>query len=897
MGIETAGRVVSRFFLRGERPEPSARREQPERVVLGVPDGVVPSAKPPVRIFLGTQRGQERAERVFVWSILQAGDPSRVYEIFLMKDLASFDQRRWTTGFTNYRFAIPHFVQGTGRAIYNDVDQIYLCDPAELFDAQMNGYGFLAISETESSVMLIDCAMMAKIWTLEDARRLPKKQLLARAVAVPGLCGPLAPEWNARDEEYVQGRSKLLHYTTLHTQPRRPFPEQFVYQEHPCAEPWLALERGADAAGAQVFTRQQPSQQYARRLSAYRRMREEAPPSTATHEAATGGDAGACLPPHDEAVASLVELSRARSVLVYGDAIGAMHNAPRDLRTKSLGREGHRWGEVAVDVYDPVSQSFSESPEARFDGVVCLHVLDCTPEEDIPWVLDELFRYARRFVYVAVSCDPKRGHLPGGEPAHCTEKRPGWWEARMGEAAARFPEVHWRLATEKRSRLRGTRVSYRSGGRYLGHEAPRVWVLADDRPGNRTQAVGLAEALGWPYTAKELKFNLFSGFSNRILGATLIGLNRARSTALGPPWPDLVIGAGRRVAPVARWIGKQSRGHSRLVQLGRKGGQVAAFFNLVVTPAYGRLLPHQRRLTTIGPLNRVTPERLAQARERWPNLFGHAPSPHIVLLVGGRTRRHRLDPDAAFRMGQEVRAFARDVGGTLHAVTSRRTGAEATEALSRGLGGSSQVHRWQPGPQESPYLAYLASADLIVVTGESESMLMESAATGKPVYIYDLPERRPSVAGRLKEWVVARAQVRPANNRGTVRPQQGLEYLCARLIERGIIRPSRDLRALHQTLISLGIARPFGAPLETGSRPPLRETNSVARRVRMLVGVPDLGGAPALTPDAEAAMIKASTPDADLCALNDRFAAPSSQRHTQERTFETAEPSHEVLGF
>ena len=106
--------------------------------------GLARSAKPPVRIFVGTEPAQYRAERVFLWSVEQARDPSRVYEIYLMADLVGFDRRRWLTGFTNYRFAIPHFADGHGRAIYNDVDQIYLCDPAELFDMDM-GYDWVPV--------------------------------------------------------------------------------------------------------------------------------------------------------------------------------------------------------------------------------------------------------------------------------------------------------------------------------------------------------------------------------------------------------------------------------------------------------------------------------------------------------------------------------------------------------------------------------------------------------------------------------------------------------------------------------------------------------------------------------------------------------------------------------
>jgi mitochondrial fission protein ELM1 len=274
-----------------------------------------------------------------------------------------------------------------------------------------------------------------------------------------------------------------------------------------------------------------------------------------------------------------------------------------------------------------------------------------------------------------------------------------------------------------------------------------------------------------------------------------------------------------------------------LVQLGRKGGDLAGLFDLVVTCAHFRLPPHPRRIETVAPLTQVTPERLAQAAESWQGLFDNTPHPRIALLVGGTSARHRLDAETARRMGEEVRAFAQAAGGVVFATTSRRTGPEATEALSLGLGESNYVHRWQPGQRDNPYLAYLALADVLVVTGESESMLAEAAATGKPVYIYPLPERPPGLMARFKGWVVAHAHARPLNKRGTVRPQQGLEYLCARLIERGIVRPPRDLQALHQKLIGLGIARLFGEPLEIGQRPALCEIDKVARRVRALLGL------------------------------------------------------------
>ena len=124
-----------------------------------------------------------------------------------------------------------------------------------------------------------------------------------------------------------------------------------------------------------------------------------------------------------------------------------------------------------------------------------------------------------------------------------------------------------------------------------------------------------------------------------------------------------------------------------------------------------------------------------------------------------------------------------------------------------------------------------------MVTGDSESMLAEAVATGKTVYIYPLPAHPPNVKTRLREWVVNRAQKTRVNQRGTVRPQQGLAYLCARLIERGRVLPPNDVNALHQALICQGLARFFGGPVELTNRAMLRDIEEIACRVRTLVGI------------------------------------------------------------
>jgi len=787
-------------------------RARPECIVLPVRPGAQPSAKPPVRIFLGTEPAQFRPERVFVWSIEQVRDPGRVYEIHLMKELAGYRKWFWTTSFTNYRFAIPHYAGARGRAIYNDEDQIYLADPAELFDLDMQGRGYLTISDRDTAVMLIDCERMAGVWTLADAQRHRKHWMLDRGLH-SGLSGPLPPEWHARDHEYEPGRTKLLHYTTLHTQPWRPFPERFVYRDHPQGELWFERERDADRAGFQLFTRERPGPGWdaARRVLAA--ARAPAP------EAAL-----------DEALRDLVRRAKAKSLCVLGGGAG-----PGDA-----GRwEGERLRGASL------LQWLGEDACERSDGVACLAGLEAVPTDDVPWVVAEIFRRADAFVFAALrqARAPRRRllHPPAG-----TERTPGWWAQHFAAAAARHPDLHWQLLLGPGPRLEAGRCEVRQGGRFPGDALPRVWVLQDSKPGHSTQSVGLAEELGWPFERLELEPTWVAHLPNAWLGPSRLGMSRGAARRLGPPWPDLVIASGRRTAPVARWIRRRSAGRTRAVQLGRMGVTPPDDFDLTVVPEYARLLPHPRRIQTAAPLTRVRPERLARARERWAPRLESAPRPRVALLVGGNSPHYRFTPEVARRLGAEVGAMTREAGGSLFATTSRRTPEASARALEEALGDAPHVFRWSrhASPEENPYVGYLALADAFVVTGESASMLAEACATGKPVFIYPLERGIPGWRGWLPrlldaavERLLDRADARPLSRRGIARPQRGLELFLSRLLARGWVRPSCDFSLLHDALLRAGLARRFDGRYREFRSAATSDLPRVAARVRELLGV------------------------------------------------------------
>ena len=287
--------------------------------------------------------------------------------------------------------------------------------------------------------------------------------------------------------------------------------------------------------------------------------------------------------------------------------------------------------------------------------------------------------------------------------------------------------------------------------------APRVWMLADDRPGNVNQALGLAEALGEPFVIKTIGYGQLARLPNWLWPANLAGLTSDSRDGLAPPWPDLVIGAGRRTAPVGRWL-KRQHPALRLVQLMWPGS--AEDFDLIAVPEHDRVPDHPVVMRTLGPPHRLRPALLrAAAADLAPRLTGLA-RPYIACLVGGTSKHMTFTPSDALSLIEGASKLASTRGGSLLITTSRRTGEACTEALAGASKGEHLLHRWQPDG-DNPYLGILGSADAVVVSADSASMCMEACAIGKPVFLHRPTAGVPEKFKLLHERLTAHGCLMP----------------------------------------------------------------------------------------------------------------------------------------
>lgn len=264
-----------------------------------------------------------------------------------------------------------------------------------------------------------------------------------------------------------------------------------------------------------------------------------------------------------------------------------------------------------------------------------------------------------------------------------------------------------------------------------------IWVLEDPRAGTANQALGIAERLGAPFRRVPLRFGPLARLPWP--WPTLAGL--ADSTAFAPPWPRLVISAGRRAAPVARWLRRRG---ARTVHCMRPGWG-RDDFDMLVLGSHDKVGPSSNILEILGSSHRVTPGALAAA----PRL---EPRPDVALLLGGPVRGLGLDPAWALKIAKQ----AADLEGFLWVTTSRRTGAAAADAVAATAG---RLHRFG-GDGPNPYLSLLAQARRLVVTADSVSMLSEALMSPAQLFIA-VPEGLPPRHAALVHGLFARGLAAP----------------------------------------------------------------------------------------------------------------------------------------
>ena len=197
------------------------------------------------------------------------------------------------------------------------------------------------------------------------------------------------------------------------------------------------------------YSRSNPSPRYLELTALYRSLHRDGETRLGLTAAETYP--GVSLFPHVKRIKELIVRTGATTLLDYGCGKG-MQYEPHRLMVPGVGEfDGvlEYWDVDEIRCYDPCFERYSTLPEGKFDGVISTDVLEHCTEDDIPWIVDEMFSYAQHFVFACIACYAAKSTLPNGENAHTTVRPFAWWQNIFSETAARYPNVIWKIFAEE----------------------------------------------------------------------------------------------------------------------------------------------------------------------------------------------------------------------------------------------------------------------------------------------------------------------------------------------------------------------------------------------------------------------------------------------------------------
>lgn len=265
------------------------------------------------------------------------------------------------------------------------------------------------------------------------------------------------------------------------------------------------------------------------------------------------------------------------------------------------------------------------------------------------------------------------------------------------------------------------------------------WAISDGSAGMVSQVRGLAHAVGLSFVLKTCRVRppfskLWPGIIPTWPSVLVDGAEYARAV------PRLTISCGRQSVVGSRVL--KRIGREKIVTIHTQDPKVSLdAFDFIMAPEHDGL-EGRNVLSTRGAVHHVSADVLHAARAQGPDAawqWGRLPHPIVAVLVGGTNRHYDFSLQSIAPLVELLLEVTRRNCVSLVILPSRRTPADVTSTLKSTFG---RQHFVWDGRGANPYLFALATARHVVVTGDSVSMISEATATGRPVHVYHLPERR-----------------------------------------------------------------------------------------------------------------------------------------------------------
>lgn len=207
-------------------------------------------------------------------------------------------------------------------------------------------------------------------------------------------------------------------------------------------------------------------------------------------------------------------------------------------------------------------------------------------------------------------------------------------------------------------------------------------------------------------------------------------------------YADIVVSCGSSLAAVNVFLAKEL--NARNIVIMKPGLVGLKKFSLAIIPAHDSPAPQRNILKTIGAPNMITGEALEAAAQRFSSFVKLANPIRLGVFLGGDNADYKMSLALAKDVLGGIKAASEKFNLDILATTSRRTPKEVAEFLKKELAGFPNCRLFIVAHEkniEGAVPAILGLSNIVLVSGESISMISEAASSGRAVLVFPLEKK------------------------------------------------------------------------------------------------------------------------------------------------------------
>lgn len=212
-------------------------------------------------------------------------------------------------------------------------------------------------------------------------------------------------------------------------------------------------------------------------------------------------------------------------------------------------------------------------------------------------------------------------------------------------------------------------------------------------------------------------------------------------------YAEFIVSCGSGLAPVNIYMSKENNARNVVVM---KPGIPFTMrkFNYVIVPRHDMVRPRKNIVTTALAPNLVDEKALESAAEKFKGATRSGKSRAIGLLIGGDSPEFTISSGLLKKVLGDVLKSCESNDADLLVTTSRRTNAQQAQVLKDVLNNNPRCKLLVVANEKNPegtLAGILALSNVVVVSGESISMISEAVLSGKKTVVFTPEKKRSGV--------------------------------------------------------------------------------------------------------------------------------------------------------